>query len=89
MDNKVKDSDKKLRVKKLINLSEELEIKYNTSLLNKEYDVIIEEYKDGYSIGHTSNFVRVKINEKLKHNEIYKIKLISLDGLDMIGKVIK
>lgn len=87
MKDKVKDIDKKNRVKKLIALSEQLEKEFNKSLLNKEEEIIMEEYKEPYSIGHTSNFVRVKIEGKLEHNKIYKVKLIDIDGLDMIGKV--
>lgn len=86
MKNHVKDIDKKNRVKKLLELSDILENEYYESCLDSVETVIIEEYKDGYSIGHTSNFIKVLIEEKLNHNEVYKVKLISIKDKCMIGK---
>ena len=88
MDNHVNDSVKKERVKELISLSDELQINYNKSNIGNIESIITEEYKDGYTIGHTSNFIRVLVKEKLEHNKIYKVKLIDIKDLDMIGEVV-
>ena len=89
MDNHVKDIIKKERVKKLIELSNELETNYNKSNIGNVEQIITEEYKDGYTTGHTSNFIKVFVKEKLEHNKIYNVKLTKLKGLDMVGEVIK
>lgn len=88
MSGHVSESIKKERVKRLLSLSDELEIKFNESLLGTTEEIIVEEYKNGYSIGHTSNFVRVLIPQELEHNGIYKVKLVSLKDNSVIGEVI-
>ena len=51
---------KKARVKKLLDISKELEISYMTKFLNKRLTFIPEVYKDGYLIGHTENYLLIK-----------------------------
>ncbi len=53
--------EKKERAKKLLNVSKELEIEYFKKFLNKEVEVLVERVKDGYSYGHTGNYLAVKI----------------------------
>ncbi|MDD2504966.1 MAG: tRNA (N(6)-L-threonylcarbamoyladenosine(37)-C(2))-methylthiotransferase MtaB [Bacilli bacterium] len=79
MKNIVSSQDKKNRSKKLIELSSLLKKEYYNNFLNKEVKVLIEEIKDNYSIGHTSNYIKVLINKKLKVNEIYKVTVYEID----------
>lgn len=73
MDNQIDENTKHKRVKILMNLSEELEKKYMNKFVNKEVLFIPEIRKDDYLIGHTGNYLQVKI----KSNE------------DLIGKDVK
>lgn len=75
MDGKVSENVKHERVKKLMALSEKLEKEYYDKFKGKELDVLIEEVNDGVSIGHTSNYLKVELNEKLTKGEIYVRKL--------------
>lgn len=61
MKNHVLENVKKVRVKKMLELSKKLEIKYMEKNLNKNFLFIPETYKDGYLIGHTSNFLNIKM----------------------------
>ena len=88
MNNKIEQKTKKDRAKKLIEVSKELEINYMNKFINKEIEVLIEEYKDDYSYGHTDNYLYVKINKELKHNEIVKVKIIDIKYPYCIGEVI-
>ena len=73
----VDDNIKKVRVHKILELSNDLEKKYYDKFINKELDVLIEEIKNNISIGHTSNYIKVIIKDKLEHNKFYKVKIIS------------
>lgn len=75
MSGKVSENVKHERVKKLMELSEKLEKEYYDKFKGKELDVLIEEVNDGVSIGHTSNYLKVELNEKLTKGEIYLRKL--------------
>ena len=72
MDNQIPEETKKKRVKELIALSNEMEEKYYESFKGQELDVLIEEIVDNKSIGHTSNYLKVELNEILEKGKIYK-----------------
>lgn len=72
MSDKVLEKDKKYRVKKLMELSNKLENDYYNKFKGKKEDVLIEESYDDRSIGHTSNYLKVIVNEKLERGSIYK-----------------
>ena len=61
MKEKVNGLIKKERTKKLIDLSKELEIEYMKKFLNKKTTFIPEVYEDGYLIGHTGNYLLIKV----------------------------
>lgn len=60
MNNQVDEKVKKERVKKLIGISNTLEIKYFNKFLNETVIFIPETYKDGFIIGHTGNYLMIK-----------------------------
>ena len=64
---------KKDRVKKLMRISDFLENEFYSKFLNKKVNVLIEEHVDGYSVGHTDNYLKIKVNSDLKHNECYDV----------------
>ncbi len=86
MDGKLRGDVKKNRAKRLIEVSHELEENYMKKFINKEEEVLVEEYKDGYSYGHTSNFLYVKVKGQLPHNELVKVKIKSIEYPYCIGE---
>ena len=62
---------KKERCLRLIELSNKLWDEYCLKFEGKEVEVLIEQYEDGYNIGHTSNYLEVKIPSD--HSEVGKI----------------
>lgn len=72
MDNQIDEVVKKERVKKIIELSKELELEYFNKHVNKEVIFIPEVYKDGYLEGHTGNYllVRAKGCESLLNRDV-------------------
>ncbi|NLC47747.1 MAG: tRNA (N(6)-L-threonylcarbamoyladenosine(37)-C(2))-methylthiotransferase MtaB [Tenericutes bacterium] len=85
MKNKVHGNIKKERVKKLISLSDELEKNYFLSFINKEKEILIEEFKDNYYYGFTDNYIPLKLNGKYEINKIYSV-LISKDNINYTTK---
>ena len=86
MDKKIDNKEKKDRARRLIEVSEELEIKYMEKFINREVEVLVEEHKDGYSIGHTGNFLHVKFKGDYPVNEFIKVKIEKVDYPYCIGK---
>ena len=80
MDNQIDESIKKQRVRKIINLSEQLEKEYMNKFVNKEIYFIPEVYKDGYLIGHTSNYLLIKAKgEKENLNNSIKVTIKNIE----------
>ncbi len=86
MDNKLDNKTKKDRSRRLIEVSKELETNYMNKFQGKQVEVLIEEYKDGFSYGHTSNYLHVKINKKLPHNELVKVTIKDIEYPYCIGE---
>ena len=77
--NHIEVEEKKARARRLLEVSKELELKYYNKYIDKEVDVLIETTKDGYSLGHTGNYLHVKINKELEHNTFVTVKIKSID----------
>ena len=87
MPNQIPENIKKERVKRLIDLSNKLEKEYLDLFLNKEIEVLIEEEYPDYSLGHTGNYLKVKVLKPFKSNELIKVKIIKREDLMLIGEV--
>ncbi|MBR1414030.1 MAG: tRNA (N(6)-L-threonylcarbamoyladenosine(37)-C(2))-methylthiotransferase MtaB [Bacilli bacterium] len=87
MPNQVPNDIKKIRAKKLILLSNQLELDYTKRYLNKKIDVLIEEKHDNYYVGHTSNYLKVYVSGDAELHKFYKVKINKI-AKDMIEGII-
>lgn len=87
--NFVDEKTKKERVSRVLELSKSLEKAYYSRFIGKTLDVIVETSKDGFSKGHTSNYILVKIDGILEEGKTYPVKIASLDGLVVNGVIEK
>ena len=79
---------KKKRAKELLELSKKLEIDYMSKFIDKEVEVLIEREKDGFSYGHTSNFLHVKALGKIENNTFCKVKIKEISYPYCIGEIV-
>ena len=70
-------SIKKERARRLLAVSLELEERYANKFVGRSLEVLFEEEKDGFSIGHTSNYLKVKVEGKITPNTFCKVKIES------------
>ncbi len=74
MDNQIPEDIKKKRVKKVLELSKELENNYMNKFINKELEILVEKYEDGIVFGHTSNYIGIKAKGTCKDvNKLIKV----------------
>ena len=86
MPNQIDGNTAEERSRKLIELSENNMKLYNEKYLGKEVEVLFEEKQDDYWIGHTRNYMVVKIkDENDLQNEIKKIKITESCNEEMLG----
>ena len=85
MNNQISEDIKKTRVKRMLEISHELEISYMKKYLNKDVEVLVEKYENGYIMGHTSNYIEVKKTGKCSDvTNIVNAKLKEIDYPIMI-----
>ena len=85
MDNQVAENIKKERVKRLVDVSNELEQEYMDKFIGNTLEVLVETNKDNYSYGHTGNFLKVKINKIVPSNTLINVKIIKRNNLELEG----
>lgn len=78
----------KERAHKLQSLAKELKLKFYKKYLNQDIDILFEQEKDGYWIGHSSNYleVMVKSNDNLE-NQVLNIHLNKIVNGRIEGRV--
>ena len=93
--NQIDGNIKEERSKKLIELSDKNEEKYNKEYIGKQVNVLFEEEccEDGkkYIKGHTTNYIVVKILQKeckIESNTIKMVEIVNTEGIELIGKLI-
>lgn len=79
---------KKNRARRLLEVSRELELDYFNKFIGKRDTVLIENFKDGYSYGHTGGYMHVKIKGEIVSNTLVKVKLKSISYPYIIGEVV-
>ena len=84
MPNHVSSEEKHRRSKELTALSKKLEKEYAEKFLGQELEVLIEKSGEE-SIGTTSNYLKVKINENLPNNTLVSVKILSYDSFCLHG----
>lgn len=76
------------RVKKLMELSTQLQSEFAALQIGKILEVLIEERHGDYMVGHASNYLKVNVDlpdDSIGH--IYRVKIKSQNGVELIGSV--
>ncbi|MBQ4357444.1 MAG: tRNA (N(6)-L-threonylcarbamoyladenosine(37)-C(2))-methylthiotransferase MtaB [Acholeplasmatales bacterium] len=86
----VKDSEKKDRAKRLIELSNYLEEEYAKKFIGCTLDIIPEqETLGGMMMGHTSNFLQVFMPKDLdKIGKLYNVKITKIENGKIYGEIL-
>lgn len=87
MDEQVSIATKKERARTLLTLSKELEQNYFECFLGKNKEVLIETTKDGFSYGHTGNYLSIKIKGEYKPNTFVTVQIEQINYPYCIGVV--
>ncbi len=87
MDGGVPVNERKERARRLLAVSHELENNYMEKFLKQKVAVLIEENREGYSYGHTGNFLQVKIEGEVQHNTFVDVEIVAVSYPYCIGKI--
>ena len=73
---------KKARIDKLLERKLELKSNFAKAQKGKTLDFLFEEFKDGYAVGYTENYLRVYIKDFVDNGKIRKVNIVDefMDG---------
>jgi len=60
---------------------------FKAAQIGKVAEVLFEQQKNGYSIGHTTNYVEVAVKGDIERNTIHRIQLTGLENGGMTGEI--
>ena len=75
MQGQLSNAEKSRRAGELIAVGEELERAYLAAYLGCEEDVLIEKLEDGWSVGHTDTYVRIKVAGNFAPNTMVRVHI--------------
>lgn len=70
------------RVKRLLELSKQLEEEYEKRFINQRLDVLFERFDGQYNIGHTSNYLQIKV--KSDYPKVGNIENILIESNNIV-----
>jgi threonylcarbamoyladenosine tRNA methylthiotransferase MtaB len=87
--NHIQADQKKKRVKTLINHGESQVHNFGRKMIGKSSMVLFEREKDGYYLGHSSNYMKVKIKSDIDlKNQILEIRFTDFLGDKLVGELV-
>ncbi len=88
MKNQVPKAIKKIRVNELHMLAENLNFQYIQKYIGQFVSIIVESVDGTYSLGHSSEYLKVKINAILPIKSIVDVKITSIEDDFCFGEVV-
>ena len=85
MEGKLDGSTIKDRARRLIEVSKDLEVSYMKQFFTQKVEVLMEESHDGYSYGHTGNYLHVRVKGEYPSNEMITVVIDDIDYPYCIG----
>ena len=77
------------RVKRLMELSTQLQSEFASWQIGQVLEVLIEERHGDYMVGHASNYLKVNVDlPDSSVGHIYKVLVEKQDGVELIGSVV-
>ena len=78
---------KEQRSKRLLELSDENEQKYNSEYVGKIVEVLFEEKYGNYFKGHTKNYIQVLVKGENLDNKIVDVEVKEIVGGNLLGEI--
>ena len=89
MPGQIEKSIKKERARRATEIATEMANDFKNAQIGKTVEVLFEQYINGISTGHTSNYLEVTIKGKEERNSIRDVKITSLESNKLTGKIIQ
>jgi len=87
MPGQIDKSIKKERARVAIEAASEMAKKFKRAQIGKTVEVLFEQFKNGFSTGHSGNYLEISVSEDIERNTIQNIKITDLKNGRLTGKL--
>ena len=87
--NQVDKAIRKERAKVAKKLAKEMSINFKEAQIGKITEVLFEQEKGGYSIGHSGNYLEIRVSEKVERNTMHNVKITAIKSESLHGKIVE
>jgi len=88
MTSQVDKSVRKERARIAAEIAAEMASEFKEMQIGKIVEILFEQDKNGYCIGHSTNYLEISVKEKVKRNSLHNVKIISMQNGRLLGVVI-
>jgi threonylcarbamoyladenosine tRNA methylthiotransferase MtaB len=85
--NQVDKSVRKERARAATKIATEMTNEFKQVQLEKTAEVLFEQYKNGYSTGHSTNYLEISVKEKVNRNSIHNVRITGLLNGKLYGEI--
>ena len=90
MPDQVPEITKTMRVSRMIAVNEQLAKGYASKFVGEVFEVIVEKVKEGYAMGHASNYLNIKCPVPTDFSKsVIKVKVVRADYPICVGEVVE
>jgi len=89
MPNQINSTIKKDRAQKAKKLAKEMSDNFKEAQIGKTLEVLFEQEKDGFSTGHSSNYLEVRVAERIERNTMRNVKITDIKNESLYGKIVE
>jgi len=80
---------RKERAQKAKKLANEMSLDFKQTQIGKTMEILFEQEKEGYTVGHSDNYLEIKVPEKVERNTISKVKITAIKRGALYGKIVE
>lgn len=86
MKNQISSETKKARARECLGISEKLKMEYTSSWIGREFEVLVEKSENGFSLGHTSEYIEVQLDQAYPSGTMVKAIGLAVVNEVLYGK---
>jgi len=88
MTNQIDKDIKRERAQEAKKIAMEMSKNFRKSQIGKAVEVLFEQEKNGFMIGHSSNYLEIKVKDKTERNVLKKVKITEIKNESLYGEII-
>jgi len=88
MPGQIEKSVKRERTRIATEIAEQMAKEFKHKQIGKTVKVLFEQEKNGFSIGHSSNYLEIAVQGKTEKNSIHSVRITGIKDVFILGEIV-